>query len=217
MAYCNKFDFFCTFTFNPEKILRYDLTECRKKISNVFDNYKQRYSQNFKYLLVPEYHKDGAIHLHGLIAGIRPEDLIEPQFIPKRNVFKDIVEMVPNTPHYLDWPYYSKKLGHFSCSKIKSDAAVSKYIVKQYITKDLEKLPPGQQMYLCSKGLNRAELIFDSDDVPMFGHFQDFEFCKIQWQNMDFMYDQFGVVDALISDQQGYETIKEPVYEQIKL
>jgi hypothetical protein len=168
LAYCNKFDYFCTFTFAADKANRYDMADCRKKISALFNHYKTRYSPDFKYLLIPEYHKDGAIHMHGLIAGIRDLDLIVPLTIPKLNIFTGIVEQVPNTPHYKDWPYYSKKFGYFSCSEIKNRVAVSRYILK-YITKDLVQLPRAQQCYMCSKGLDRAELIFDCDDVPMSG------------------------------------------------
>jgi hypothetical protein len=217
LAYCNKFDLFCTFTVDGEKSDRYDLTGCRKRLSQLFNNYKKRYSPGFKYLIIPEFHSDGAIHFHGLIAGIREGDLIVPDKIPKRNVFTGELEQIPNTKQYRDWPYYSGKMGYFSCSAIKNHEAVSRYIIK-YLTKDLEKLPRGQQAYLCSKGLNRAELVFDCDDVPMVGEpeWQD-DFIGIQWHNRDNLFDVYGIIDSVCSDLHTIDEIKKVEYEQLKI
>lgn len=182
---CNPMDFFCTFTFNGEKIDRYNFDLCKKKITEVFKNYKSRYSPNFRYIIVPEFHKDGAVHFHGVVAGISPEDLTVPKMIWKRNKKTDALELVPNTRRYVDWSYYSKKLGFFSCSLIRNAEKCAWYVSK-YITKDLADLPAGGNIFLSSKNLRRPELVFDSDDVPMTftPDYQD-EFCAISYQSDD--------------------------------
>ena len=165
IIFCNKFDLFCTFTFNKEFIDRYDYNACKKRITEFFKNYKNRYSISFRYLIIPEFHKDGAFHFHGLIRGILPDHLVVPEYIHARNKKTGEMKKIKNTKGYVDWSYYSEKLGFFSCSEIKDYERCAIYVSK-YITKDLMKLPLGQRVFFCSKNLNRPELIFDSDGVP---------------------------------------------------
>lgn len=61
---CNSdLDLFVTLTLDKENVNRYDYKEIIKKLNNWLDNNKRR--NNLKYVLVPEHHKDGAIHFHG--------------------------------------------------------------------------------------------------------------------------------------------------------
>lgn len=60
-----QFDTFVTLTFDPEKIDRYDYDAIVKKIGVWLDNRVRR--KGLVYGLVPEYHKDGAVHFHGLM------------------------------------------------------------------------------------------------------------------------------------------------------
>lgn len=62
---CNSLDIFSTLTFNKEFVDRSSYDEVYKKLSNWCSNRVQRYG--FKYIAVPEYHKDGEnIHFHML-------------------------------------------------------------------------------------------------------------------------------------------------------
>lgn len=168
ILFCNHFDYFCTFTFNQAKVDRFHYKACQKKITEVFKNYKNRYAPGFRYLVVPEFHKNGAIHFHGMVSGIRPEDLTVPAYIFKRDRRTDELLLVPNTRKYVDWTYYSKKLGYFSCSRVKNHTACALYVSK-YITKDLVQLPTGVRAVMASQGLERPDLVFDEDDVGMIG------------------------------------------------
>ncbi len=171
---CNSFTHFCTFTFNPEKVDRYNFAACKKRITELFKNYKNRYAPDFRYILVPEFHKDGGIHFHGMVRGIRPQDFTVPRKIFQRDRRTGKLRLVPNTKRYVDWAYYSKKLGFFSCSRVKHYEKCARYVSK-YITKDLVNMALGQRVFMASTGLNRPELIFDCDDIPrMFGT-PDFE------------------------------------------
>lgn len=61
----NELDVFCTFTLDPTKIDRYDAAAAFKKLHNWLDNCVRR--KGLQYVLVPEYHKDGAVHFHACI------------------------------------------------------------------------------------------------------------------------------------------------------
>ncbi len=57
---------FVTLTFAPDKVNRTDYGEIVKKLSIWLDNRVRRHG--LKYVLVPEYHKDGeSVHFHGLM------------------------------------------------------------------------------------------------------------------------------------------------------
>ena len=63
----NDWDWFVTLTFDPQKVDRYNYSDCAKKLKNFID-VTRRKCPGLKYLFVPELHKDGAFHFHGLIA-----------------------------------------------------------------------------------------------------------------------------------------------------
>jgi len=139
-AMCNDFEYFITLTVNDELINRYDLDEYIKKLGQFIRNYRRDYDANIQYLLVPEKHKDGAWHMHGLIKGIPKEHLSI------------------NENGYLDWKKYREKFGYCSIDEIKNKEAVSKYITK-YISKSLEEgkgvTEKEKKLYYCSRGLKK--------------------------------------------------------------
>lgn len=65
LCHANGFDRFVTFTLDAQRVDRYDVEEVTKKLNVWLDNRVRR--NGLKYVLVPELHKDGAIHFHGLI------------------------------------------------------------------------------------------------------------------------------------------------------
>lgn len=67
IARLNDFEYFTTWTLSPDLIDRYDPVQVKKKLKNFLDNGVRR--KDLLYLVLPEYHKDGAIHMHGLIRG----------------------------------------------------------------------------------------------------------------------------------------------------
>lgn len=64
LAASNDFRWFVTLTLSPEKVDRYDVREVTRKLNAWLDNHVRR--SGLAYVLVPERHKDGAIHFHGL-------------------------------------------------------------------------------------------------------------------------------------------------------
>lgn len=162
-AYCNDWDYFITLTIDPEKLDRYDLQTYIKKLGQFISNYKKNHGSKIWYLLVPEKHKDGAYHLHGLVSGILPKHL-------ERNRFG-----------YLDFPLYRERFGFISMSPVRDHEAVSKYITK-YVTKEFLDSEKGANSYYCSKGLKRSEVLYRVPDVDHTVFTWDYEhpegFCR---------------------------------------
>lgn len=65
LALCNEFAWFVTLTFSPEKVDRYDISDIWRRVRAWLSNNVQR--RGLAYVLVPEFHKDGAIHFHGFV------------------------------------------------------------------------------------------------------------------------------------------------------
>ena len=158
LAYLNRWDYFITITVSPQakKVDRYSLCSCKKRLLQLFNNYKKRYFENFKYLLLPEQHDDGAWHFHGFLR-------------------LDQSHVVRNGHGYLDFPYLSEKIGFVSMDFIKNKEAAAKYCTK-YMSKDLEVSVRAchEHMYYCSKGLERPYCIHQYCDV-------DLETLGISW------------------------------------
>lgn len=66
LALCNfDFRYFVTWTLSPERCDRYDYKANVRNLGQWLDNRVRR--NGLKYLIVPELHRDGAIHFHGLV------------------------------------------------------------------------------------------------------------------------------------------------------
>lgn len=70
LALSNDFRYFVTLTLDKQYVDRYDVGSVVKRLSTWCDNRVRR--QGLKYVLVPELHKDGALHFHGLINDVLP-------------------------------------------------------------------------------------------------------------------------------------------------
>ncbi len=151
-ALCNDWQYFCTFTLDKTKYDRFDLKTWSKDFSQYLRNQKRLHNLDISYLLIPELHKDGAWHMHGLINGIAWDDLL----LFERYVHPDIL---------VDKGYrYHKgildKFGFNSFGKVKNKAAVSRYILK-YVSKSINNtsINKGYRLFYNSQGLNKPELI----------------------------------------------------------
>lgn len=152
-ALCNDWQFFTTFTLDKQKYNRYDLSTWKKDFSQYLRNTKRVKGLDIKYLLIPEPHKDGAWHMHGLMNGF---DWNNDLF--KFELFKHPLELVEKGYRY--YPPILDKFGFHSFGKVRNKSAVSRYILK-YISKGitLSMLEKGQHLYYCSNGLNNPELV----------------------------------------------------------
>ena len=128
IAALNDFAYFCTWTLDKDKINRYDPKIISEKLKTHLKHQVERH--NLIYLLVPEHHKDGAIHMHGLING----DDLRLKDSGKRVLDKLTGQRKP-VYNLLDWKY-----GFSTCIKVTGDPEnVAKYITK-YVSKDFKKI-----------------------------------------------------------------------------
>lgn len=158
LAMCNQWEYFVTLTINGEKMDRYHLDALSNKIGKWFNNYNAR-NEAVKYLLIPEHHKDGAWHLHGLLMGLPLSHLklFEVQdHIPRR-----IKQLLENGRFIYDWPAYAKAFGYVTVEPVIDRERCAGYITK-YITKELLETSIGlnAHVYYCSHGLKRAEELY---------------------------------------------------------
>lgn len=170
---CNDFEFFVTLTFDRKKYDSSDLVELKRAVGQWLCNYRRRINPNLKYLIIPEPHKDNKhFHFHGLITGI--DDITEFRK-SKRGVMR------------YNWTSWHDKFGFTSIEKVTNREAVSKYITK-YITKDVVNVF-NKHRYLCSKGLNKPETVFEIthyvEEMPF-----DYENDYVRIKNLK-NYDEF--------------------------
>lgn len=117
IALCNDFDLFFTLTLSPQEIDRYDYGVAVKRLSVWLDNRVRR--NGLRYVAVPELHKDGAIHFHGLCN----KSAVKLQNSGKRSKGKTVYNIT-------DW-----SLGFTTAVRLSGEyGAVCRYISK-YVTK----------------------------------------------------------------------------------
>lgn len=161
LALCNEWEWFVTLTLNPEYHNRNDLDSYKKQLSIWIKNYNRLHETTVKYLLIPEQHADGqSWHMHGLLMGLPVEHLREFTEHEKLPI-KILIEMKRGHKVY-NWMAYAKTFGYITITEIRSLENIASYITK-YITKDLAKtkISLNDHLYYCSKGLRRAEKIFE--------------------------------------------------------
>lgn len=149
-------EYFITLTYSPDKIeSRYDFSLCMKKAHKWINNCKNRKAKELLYLLVPEQHKDGAWHIHGLLCNTTGLTFTDSG---KRYDGKIVYNLD-------DW-----KLGFSTATRVTDTYKVSNYITK-YITKDLCAITPGKQRYFVSKTIPKPKTftaLIDPDEIDGF-------------------------------------------------
>lgn len=127
---CNPFTHFITLTLSPKMIDRYNADNVSKKLQIFLKNCSSR--KGLKYIVVPEKHKDGAIHLHGLC--MLGDMKIERAYNPNTGKVLSTYQGQPiyNMP---EWIY-----GYSMCVPVVGAyEKVCSYIAK-YLTKDKNKI-----------------------------------------------------------------------------
>lgn len=147
---CNDWDWFFTCTLNPDKHNRHSLYAFQVAFPQWIRDYRKKYKCKIEYAIVPEQHKDGAWHVHGVLRGIPTSHISD--FIPGIHPQKLI------NKGYKNWGFCSEKFGYCSLDQIKDPVAVGHYLSK-YITKEVADtaIGHGMHLYYCSIGLKRAQ------------------------------------------------------------
>lgn len=159
LALCNQWDFFVTLTLDASKVDRDNLHATYRKIAKWLNNYNSRYCCKIRYLLIPEPHKNGAWHFHGLLSGVPPNHLVlftQHDHIPKR-----IKDMLQEGRSIYNWPAYAAAFGFVTVETVRDARRCSAYMTK-YITKELmdSSIELNHHVYYCSQSLKRAETIY---------------------------------------------------------
>lgn len=146
--YClsNDFNYFWTLTFSED---RYNDSFAYEKLSKWLKKMKRKYG-HFQYIFIPERHRDGAIHFHGVTCDFSGS--IVDSGVKHRG------HIVYNAT---DWNY-----GYSTLSKIRNRQKCASYVTK-YVTKDLLNTPvlKGKKKYWSSKGLLLPEVVYSPYDL----------------------------------------------------
>lgn len=139
----NRWEWFFTLTFNPNVVDSFDYLKTSKKLSLWLNNMKKK-CPDMKYLVVPERHKSGRWHFHGLFSNV---DSLE--FVPSGH-FTDKGQEVFNVGKY--------KLGFSTAIKCDGSMKVVGYVTK-YITKELSQISMGKKRYWVSRNLDLPDTL----------------------------------------------------------
>lgn len=154
LAACNEFQYFGTFTLDEKMRDRFNLADFRKAFAQYVRNLNRSRpaEKKIKYLMIPEQHKDGAWHMHGLLLGLGEEDL--RAFNLSEKIPERIKRQIRKGETVYDWTGYRDRFGYFTATAIKNPEAVSKYITK-YLTKDIDSnaRESGEHLFFASQGL----------------------------------------------------------------
>lgn len=232
-ALCNPWDWFFTGTLDSRKMNRFDLDTFAGRLSQWIRDMRKAYNAKFQVLLVPEIHKDGAWHMHGLIYGL-PLSVLIPFYCAQKQGMYVPQKLVEGG--FFDWPDYRKKFGFCSLAPIREPIATAYYISK-YVSKDLSRRASelGKHLYFHSRPLKKADRV---SDVYYFNPkldsccTQEYDFCKVGmvenadwtfpyiWDGVDFPADDL-IPPSLPDPLEHFhpETILPPVevWEQLRL
>lgn len=143
--------YFVTLTFNQEFVDRFDYKECNDKVRNWLKHQHSRFAPDLKYLFVPEQHKSGAWHFHGLIA-----DVGDMAFADSGHTTK-MGQIIYNLSGW--------RFGFSTATAVTDTSRVSGYITK-YITKDLCGATQYANRFLRSRNLGEPiedEFLIEGD------------------------------------------------------
>lgn len=157
----NRFELWCTFTYNcrscrprcnnnpctcsREACKRFDINYTHRTLRNWFRN-QRTHSPDLKYLAVPEFHKNGAVHFHCLLSNFngRLRDS------GKRTKHGQVIYNASG--YYSGWTEFVR-IGERFDSASDDYYRVISYLTK-YVTKDMP-LIQGRRRFLVSTGLQR--------------------------------------------------------------
>jgi len=143
IARSNMWEWFFTLTFNPEKVNSYNYAEVVKRLSLWLNNMRKK-CPDMKYIVVPEKHKSGRWHFHGLFADVGKLDFIDSGYV------SDSGKVIYNVGNY--------KLGFSTAIKLDGSPKVVSYLCK-YITKEVCEATKGKKRYWASRNVKLPEIM----------------------------------------------------------
>lgn len=164
-AQANTWQYFVTLTFKRDgKVNVYDYADCVKKLT-VWLNNQRKKCTDLKYLFVPEMHKDGAFHFHGLIANCDGLTFSDSGRVAIGN--KAYKRTKENQHFPIIYNMDNWKYGYSTATAVVSSCKSASYICK-YITKDLIQGIGKRRRFYPSNNLDlpeESEHFFDMDSL----------------------------------------------------
>ncbi len=140
LARSTQWDWFITLTFSPKEVNRYDYEATSKKMISFTQSLRWYHCL---YVIVPEQHKDGAWHFHGLVKGE----------LPTKEAFNSHGKPIFDNHHRRVYNVTNFTVGHTMATKIGSSERAVTYLTK-YLTKDkMTKIPKGKKSFWASRKL----------------------------------------------------------------
>ena len=139
---CNAFDLFFTLTLDKERIDRYDYKAAVRKFGQWADNQVRRHG--LRYVAVPELHKDGAVHFHGLCNS-------------------EAVRLVASGVAHRGHPIYNLpgwKLGFTTAMHLYGEPQAAAAYVAKYVTKQHGGGTIGGRYYYHGGNLQKARCVY---------------------------------------------------------
>lgn len=153
LALCNDFNYFVTITIKND-YNRYNIDNAFSFLSKFCKKYKRKFS-SFSYLFIAEYHRNGAIHFHGLCS--LPSNAIAFDLYPRT-----ILNQKDNKFYHCFSSSIFDDFGRNTFQPITSKEKISSYILK-YITKDCLRTST-HRLYVCSHALKRADKTYYNNE-----------------------------------------------------
>lgn len=176
----NDFDWFCTLTFDPQKIDRTNDEVVFNCYTNYINNLKKQFP-DFRYMTFPEQHEDGCYHFHLLIGGLTPSQMglvnsgkVCCHWAKKKNKLGILEGIGYSSIKYFERtkkfhelketdgePIYNVTTfayGFTTVSRIVSKERCNSY-VKKYVEKALGSTKVFKKRFYYSKNLNTPEIV----------------------------------------------------------
>lgn len=161
-ALANDFKWFVTLTFNPEKINSLDYEMAKMTLLKWCRLIRDKYHK-FDYLIIPELHKSGAVHFHGLLGDVSANfvEAVNPK------TGNPIIRHDRQVYNLTDWNY-----GFSDCEMIETPERAASYITK-YVTTALltNKEMYNKKRYFNSQGLIKPAVTFGMMDNTELSNF----------------------------------------------
>lgn len=146
LARNNVFDWFVTLTISPDFADRLDYDSC---VECVYEFTQWMKDQNkrgagFSWLMVPEQHKKGGYHFHGLVQGELP---VTPAINPHTG------DLIKDKAGRQVYNIVSYKWGYTTATQVGDMPKAAGYLTK-YLSKDMT-VPKGRKRYWASRSLMR--------------------------------------------------------------
>lgn len=175
LALCNPWEYFVTLTVadkseNGTEHDRTNLDDYVKSLGQWISHFNRKYNASLKYILIPEEHKAGGWHMHGLLHDIPDAALVK------------------NEHGYLDLPFYRARFGWVSLSAIRDKKRCARYITK-YVTKTFLDVGSrsgdvGKHLFYASHGL-KGRVLLGERDIPIPDDAYVNDYCYIKWYKLN--------------------------------